>query len=128
MKTLLTTAFVLSFVVFDTCAIAADLTQNGEAVAEIVVDATAPLPPIAFAAQELQLWVEKISGARLPIVSKPDKANTQVVLGTPSTSPTIKALEKRFADDLSKMEGNDGFSIRAGASRFTSLPEFPREC
>ncbi|PHS03762.1 MAG: hypothetical protein COA78_17360 [Blastopirellula sp.] len=126
MKTLLTTVVVLSFVVFDTCAFAADLTQDGEAVAEIVIDATSPLPPIAFAAQELQLWVEKISGARLPIVSKHGKANTQVVLGTPSTSPTIKALEKRFADDLSKMEGNDGFSIRAEGNTIYVFARVPK--
>jgi hypothetical protein len=53
-------------------AVAADLSlvENGESRAEIVI-AEQPPRTISMAARELQTYVEKISGARLNIVTKP---------------------------------------------------------
>ena len=91
---------------------AVELAKGGKFVSEIVIDAKTPDAPLVFAGQELQLWVEKISGAKLPIVSEPDKARRQIILGTPDASEAIKAIEKKHADDLAKMKDNDGFAIR----------------
>src|SRR4051812_12804567 len=46
------------------------LVENGEARAEIVI-AEQPQRTVRLAAQELQTYVEKISGARLPITTQP---------------------------------------------------------
>ncbi|HOG51472.1 MAG TPA: hypothetical protein PKY10_12855, partial [Lentisphaeria bacterium] len=42
------------------------LAKNGQPAARIVIAADAH-PAVAYAAEELQRWVEAISGARLPI-------------------------------------------------------------
>src|SRR2546430_2186011 len=44
------------------------ITSGGQPVAEIVVEAEQPEPPITFAAQELQRYVKQMSGAELPLV------------------------------------------------------------
>jgi len=103
---------------------AVELTKNGKPVAEIVIDAEGPDATLAFAAKELQLWVEAISSAKLPIASAVDKARPQIILGTPGASGAIDAISERYADDLARMQGNDGFSIRTEG---TTVYIFARE-
>jgi len=104
--------FVSVFGVLCGRASAVELVKDGKPVAEIVIDAQAPDATLQFAGRELQLWLEKISGGKLPIVSKVDKARTQIILGTPDASRAVKAIEKKYATDLARMKGNDGFAIR----------------
>jgi len=112
MKTLCTTLLIFAGAITCYDAVAVELTRQGEPVSEIVIDAAQSLPPIKFAGQELQQWIKKISGAELPIVDVVAETKTQIILGTPDTSPAIHALKDKYADDLSKLEGNDGFAIR----------------
>jgi tetratricopeptide (TPR) repeat protein len=72
------------------------LVKDGEARAEIVI-AEEPPRSVRLAAHELQTYVEKISGARLPIVTRPSEdAPVQVYVGR---SPFTDRLNIR-ADDL----------------------------
>lgn len=57
-----------------------DLVRDGKAVSEIIV-AKEALPQVHFAARELQSHLEKISGARVPIVHEPSQKVTPVYVG-----------------------------------------------
>jgi hypothetical protein len=79
------------------------LSKNGKPVAEIVVDSKAD-EVLDFASQELQHWIKEISGAKLPIVNKPGKMEYKIFL---------QVNPENFKDDLKKMQGNDGYAVRA---------------
>lgn len=87
------------------------LAQDGKPTAEIAVDAKAH-PAVAFAAEELQLWVQKISGATLPIVNAPGPASHRITLGVVGRSEVLGAIPDRFPDDVAKLQGNDGYAVR----------------
>lgn len=92
------------------------LADNGKAVAEIVVAPEASATE-KFAADELQLWVEKISGAKLPILDRPGAAAARIVLGCPPG---------KYPADLEKLKGNDGYAVRAEGRNlylFASCPK-----
>ena len=63
--------------------------ENGQPRAEIII-AEKPERTVRLAAQELQDYLEKISGARLPIVTKPTGKAVKIFVGASSQSP-IKA-------------------------------------
>jgi len=88
------------------------LTENGQGRAEIVLDAEAPPPTLRFAAEELRDWVARISGATLAIRASPGAMPLRIYLGTPRYSPAIRAAPASLRDDLSRLEGSDGFAIR----------------
>ena len=92
------------------------LTENGQPVAEIIVDGDQIPPQIRFAADELQNWIGKITGAALPIVKEAGTAKTRIHLGTPEFSSPIKMFAEKHKSDLEKMQGNDGFAIRTSRS------------
>lgn len=89
---------------------AQQLAQAGKPTAEIVVapDATAT---DLYAAGELQLWLEKITGAQLPITAQPsDKAGvTRILIGS--------TLAKAFSADLKALSGRDGYCFRKKADQ-----------
>ena len=102
------------------------LTENGQPVAEIIVDGEQIPPQIRFAADELQNWIGKITGAALPIVKEAGTVKTRIHLGTPEFSPSIKAFSEKHKADLEKMQGTDGFAIRTLGSDiyiFASQPK-----
>ncbi|MBQ9337064.1 MAG: DUF4838 domain-containing protein [Lentisphaeria bacterium] len=76
--------------------------ENGKPAAEIVIPAQ-PNETVQAAAEELQLWVEKISGAKLPIVKKPNAGKNRIVLDPAST---------KYPGDAAKLKGTDGYSVR----------------
>lgn len=100
------------------------LIQNGKALSEIVLSADA-LPQVKFAAQELQTHLEKMSGAKLPIVEAPSaEVPHQIYVG-----------ENKYTRDLGlssadlKMEGfkivaKDGYLALFG--RDATYPRYPR--
>lgn len=88
------------------------LSEAGKPSAEIIIDGEKTPPQIVFAGEELQKWVEKISGAKLEIVKTPGSAKTKIHLGTPEFSPSVKAFAEKYKADLKKMKDNDGFAIR----------------
>ncbi len=78
------------------------LASNGKPAAEIVLAADAD-EVLKFAAQELQYWILRISGAKLPVVNAVSSGKKQIVLDPASAN---------FPDDAAKFKGNDGYSVR----------------
>ena len=91
-----------SFLLPQTARAALVCAKNGKPAAEIVISAKAD-ETVTAAAEELQLWIEKISGAKLPIVRQEQPGKAQIVL-----DPTAK----NFPADKAKFKGNDGYSVR----------------
>jgi hypothetical protein len=91
------------------------LSRQGQPVAEIVVMTSHPA--VEFAAQELQRWVESISGARLPIVTEAGSAGSRVVLVVEPPG---------YAADLAKLSGNDGYAVRSSGQTVTLLASQPK--
>ncbi len=65
------------------------LVENGQPRAEIVI-AEAPARMTKLAAQELQTYVEKISGAKLPIVTRPTAAAISIYVGLSPFTEQLK--------------------------------------
>jgi len=82
------------------------LVRDGKGLAEIVVAADAPAI-VKYAADELQTYVRKMSGAELPITTKPSAGRVAVYVGE---SPFVSKLGVR-TDDLR----TDGFRVAADA-------------
>ncbi len=79
---------------------------TSQARAEIIVSADAARPE-KFAAEELQRWIEKITGAILPIEQIPSKSPwfpTKIFLGA--------KFAGKFKDDLAFLKGSDGYAVR----------------
>ena len=76
--------------------------KNGTPAAEIVIPEKAD-QTVEAAAEELKLWIGKISGAQLPIVRQEKPGKAPIVLDPAS---------KNFPADKAKFKGNDGFSVR----------------
>src|SRR5262249_25476621 len=97
-----------------------NLARNGHSQYRIVLATNAP-PSERYAAQELQTYFEKISGARLPIVGDTDRATShEILLG--GNAP-LAALGQRI--DLSKL-GTDGFVLRTAHNRLIIAGGKPR--
>jgi hypothetical protein len=78
----------------DTAAVEFAITESGQPKAEIVVEATQPEPPVAFAVQELQRYVREMSSAKLPIVRAPS-GKPRIVLVSVHWSATSSARKIR---------------------------------
>ena len=78
------------------------LVENGKACAELVIGGSAK-PPERFAAEELSKWVEKITGAKLPVVEKALGAKVKVYLSTEHLG--------KFAQDAEWIADTDGFAV-----------------
>jgi hypothetical protein len=82
------------------------LVENGHAKAKIVLAEDAGETE-KLAVGELQLWIQKITGAELPIVSEvPESDATAIFLG-------VHLARDHFASDLKALAGSDGFAVRA---------------
>ena len=115
-------AFFLGFL-FTFQLFAADIVKNGEALAEIIIPEK-PLPVEKYAAQELAVHLEKISGAKLPICSSPSGKPVEIRLGRAAKMPRIafhanEGIIRIFGNQIN-IAGNDGdgsplsFSTSAG--------------
>lgn len=69
---------------------AAWIVENGKANADIVI-AEAPPRAVKLAASELQSYIEKISGATLPIVHAPSEAAVHLFVGRSARAPEVEA-------------------------------------
>ena len=99
--------FCLILLLFATVAVSASaagkgvplqLAKGGKPCAEIVIPANADVT-LKFASEELQLWISKISGAKLPLVNAEKAGVNQIVLDPTSS---------RYPADAEKLKGNDG--------------------
>jgi len=104
------------------------LVENGEPQAEIVVDCTvAECCPVEFGAQELQMWLKKISGEELPIVrAATDADNVKIFIGTPKLSETIGAMAATLGDEVKKLANTDGFVIARDGKRVYIIGEIEK--
>jgi hypothetical protein len=100
----------------------ADLTlvDNGVSRYRIVL-ATNALPSERFAAEELQRYLEKLGGVRLPIVADDQKAQSrEIILGD-----NARLRELRANVDWDKL-GTDGFIFRTAGNRLIVAGGKPR--
>jgi len=104
---------------------AIQISESGQAKSEIIVDEKAS-STVRFAAEELQVWIEKISGAKVPILNVPGLAKNKIILGCPSESELIKNSTGKYQADLDKLKDNDGYAIRTEGDNiyiFASKPK-----
>ena len=101
MKTVvLITAILLQAAV----AAAAPLVKDGKPLGEFIVAKNAPQAD-HYATKDVCDWIEKITGARVPVLDAPsDQTNEKVFVGT--------GFATQFTEDLAKLKGNDGFAVR----------------
>lgn len=93
---------------------AVDLVVKGQPVAEIVITAEAG-PSIVLAAQELQRHLEKISGARLPIVTNASaEVATKVYLGESEHTRKLGITLEDVKYDGFKIVAKDNWVVLAG--------------
>jgi hypothetical protein len=96
------------------------LVDHGTSAYRIVLPAAA-IPAERYAAEELQRYLEKISGARLPIVSDGETPGSQeIVLGDNSHQ-----RDQRAKIDIEKL-GPDGFVLRTDGERLIIAGGRPR--
>jgi Domain of unknown function (DUF4838)/Carbohydrate family 9 binding domain-like len=77
---------LLSFAVFPSTAAEPFIVKNGQPRAEIVI-AENPTRMIRLAAHEFREQIEKISGARLPIVTRPSGTVSKIFIGSSEACP-----------------------------------------
>ena len=93
--------------------------SDGTVLGTIVVSASADETE-RFAAEELRIHIQKVTGADLPVVNRTGKGYGSLILGTPDSLPFLSEL---FPDDLAwlstvyeeetgKHWGSDGFAVR----------------
>ena len=96
---------------------AVTLVENGQAIAEIVVPEK-PLSGITLAAEDLQKHLELMSGAKLPIVSKPTPGvKTQVYVGTSELTVKLGFTPATFNNSGFEIVAKDHYVILAGPDR-----------
>ena len=97
---------------------AAPLVKDGKPVGELIL----PDPPAkaeVFGANDVRDWIERITGAKVPILTAPSaKANDKVFVGT--------AYAGDFKEDLAKLKGNDGFAVRRKGNHIYVFGSRPR--
>src|SRR5439155_20097740 len=87
------------------------LAREGQSQCRIVLAINAPLSE-RYAAQELQAYIEKMSGARLPIITDAERASSrEILLGD---NAHLSALGPHI--DFNKL-GTDGFLLRTTRNR-----------
>ena len=96
---LLTSVVVLTGCI---CGFNSTLTENGQASAQIVLQKDADVTE-KYAAQELQFWVKKITGAELPICCALDDDKLNLVVGGGLID---------FPEDVAAIGETDGFAVR----------------
>ena len=100
----------------------ADVTiaENGKSKYHIVIPVGA-IPSERYAAEELQLYLEKMSGAKIPIVTDTEKPSSrEILLGDNSRLAKLRAKI-----DFAKL-GPDGFVLRTDGNRLIIAGGKPR--
>lgn len=96
---------------------AVELTRDGAAVAEIVC-AEGALQIVRLAAEELQNYLEQISGARLPIVAEPTSSGAaHVFVGTNAYTAALGYRPAAYGNSGYEVVAHDNVVIVAGEDR-----------
>ncbi|MBR3650474.1 MAG: hypothetical protein IKN52_09505 [Victivallales bacterium] len=85
------------------------VTENGHAVADIVLDAKADVT-LRHAADELKLWIKEITGAELPVVQSPGESPQHIWLGA------TDVVRQRYAKVFPTLDKTDGYAVRRDGS------------
>ncbi len=87
---------------------------SGEPKATVQIGANASTQE-QFAASELQNFIEKFTGAQLELRTNQQSTTTQtvIVLGTPTSNPTIRTLQEKVGFDLPDEIGEEGYQIKS---------------
>lgn len=97
---------------------AASLVKEGRPIGEFVLPGPAAGAEV-FAAGDVRDWIEKITSAKVPILTSPSPhANAKVFVGT--------AYAAEFEEDLAKLKGNDGFAVRRKGNHVYVFGSRPR--
>jgi hypothetical protein len=103
------------------CAAESFLVENGQPRAEIVI-AEKPLRTVRLAAQELQNCVEKISGAHLPIVTKPSGQAVKLFVGRSPHTDALKVTADGLKDGAYRLvSGEDWLAFIGEDTEFTPI-------
>ena len=108
--------FIIIFIVliFSQSGIAVEIVEDGKAVADIVLSGKAK-PGEKTAAKELQRHIEKMSGARLPIVNTPSKnIKNHIFVGESSFTRKLNITLDDVKDDGFKIVSGKTFLVLAG--------------
>jgi len=90
---------------------------SGKSLAEVVVAEDAAEPE-RFAARELVKWMEKITGAKLPVVSAATSGSAHLRL-------SVRGLSQ-FPDDVAYLGETDGFAVRRRGNDVWIVAREPR--
>ncbi len=103
------------------------LVENGKPRAEIVVGKQ-PARTALLAAYELQRAIEKMSGARLPIVTAPsDQSSVQVLVGSSQYARARGITAQDLAHGAYRIVGGDDYLVLIGDDTpFTPIDPWPR--
>lgn len=96
------------------------LADKGQSRYQIVIATNAP-PSVRYAAEELQRYVEKISGAKLPIVTDATRSGSREILVGDNAHLRKLGLKIDFA-----RLGTDGFTLRTDGNRLIIAGGKPR--
>jgi hypothetical protein len=106
-----------------TCSAETLLVDDGVPKAEIVV-ALSPPRSVRLAAAELQTYIEKMSGARLPIVSQPTGKNVRIYIGRSPLTDQLGVSDEGLKHGAYRMvSGDDWLAIVGDDSDF--VPKEP---
>jgi hypothetical protein len=98
--------------------LAVPLVRDGKPTGEFVL----PDPAAGaetFATNDVRGWIEKITGAEVPILTAPSRqANVKVFVGT--------AFATDFEKDLARLKANDGFAVRRQGNHVYVFGSRPR--
>ena len=115
---------LLSALLWPACALAQPfLVKGGQPRAEIIIS-DSPARMQRVAAAEFQQQIEKISGARLPIVTEPSDRATKVFIGTSVHNP-VSADGLRYGA-YRITSGNDWLALIGNDTDFTPAEPFAR--
>lgn len=89
------------------------LVEDGRPRAEIVV-APSPQRSARLAAHDLQTYVKKLSGAHLPIVTKPSERVTSVFVGRSEYTDRLKITAEGLKDGAYRMVSGDNWMVLIG--------------
>ena len=103
------------------------LVDNGQPRAAIVV-AQSPPRTVRLAAQELQNYVEKITGAHLPIVTQPGRAGTvPIYVGRSEHTDRLRITAEGLQDGAYRIVSGDGWLVLIGQdTEFTPIEPWAR--
>ncbi len=105
---------LLLFILSQADAAEVPIVMSGEPMATVQIGANAS-PQEKFAASEIQTFIEKFTGVRLPLHTnqQPTTTRSVIVLGTPNSNPTIRALQSEAELDLPNEIGDEGYQIKS---------------